>query len=159
MGYCKNRWLNLNEFFCTRFDTHGRLGYSPSLQAVNTQVQDIILESIVLLHLLMHNSHFLPGSVNLKITDIFLQTRARKKHAFILYIWWPSADTLVPLFTLKLKSRAATQQRINIPSQLKSNSYSNHRLVLSAKPVHICFVGVLQQQRVQALEVRSVDKF
>ena len=67
-------------------NTHGRIGYSSSLQAVNTQVQDIILESIVLLHLLMHNSHFLPGSVNLKITDIFLQTRARKKHAFILYI-------------------------------------------------------------------------
>ena len=49
-------------------NTHCRIGYSSSLQAVNTELQDIILESVVFLHFLMHDSHFLPSSVYLKIS-------------------------------------------------------------------------------------------
>ena len=46
--------------------TYRRVGYSSPFQTVNTELQDILLKTVIFFHLLVHDGHPTPSSVNLK---------------------------------------------------------------------------------------------
>ena len=51
-------------------------------------------------------------------TNFYFSIKTHRKHTFILYIVFPSAETFTFLWVFWLKSRAARQLLINIPNQL-----------------------------------------
>ena len=74
-----------------------------------------------------------------------IRFRLTVKITLTLYIGFPLEDSFVFLLTLKLKSIAATELLINIPSQLKI-TFTKQNFKMFIQPVDIGFVGVLQNQ-------------
>ena len=103
--------------------THLWVRHHPSLQALHTQVKDVLLKAVVLLHLLHHDGNFGSSSVNLfKLMIIGIKysrglgvgpgsaaerwpgPKLDTNFTFILYKGCPSSDVLVFLWMLALKS-------------------------------------------------------